>query len=275
MKKFDEELHSCVLCGSPEIFLYHLISDNINIFKCKNCKTQFMNPQYTDEYLKNYYSSYSSDEPKWEEALLYCSDYYLSIIEKYIKTGRLLDIGTGKGYMLSAAKKRKWHAEGYDVDKQWNEMVSKKLNVNLRSGDFNSLNWEAKFDVVIMHHVIEHLKNPVHYLNKIHELLNKDGILFLVLPNINSRSAVIKRMLEKTGMRKSNIGAYYDAVHHLFYYTPATISRCVEGSGFKVIFKKSGHAARPNQFRLKRFYMRNISDWLLWKSTFLVVCRKI
>jgi 2-polyprenyl-3-methyl-5-hydroxy-6-metoxy-1,4-benzoquinol methylase len=274
LEKFDKELDRCVLCGSKDIYHYHTVSGGIKIYKCKSCGVQFMNPQYSDEYLSGYYSKYTKDEPQWEEPLLYYPDYYLSLIKKYTDKGRLLDIGSGKGYLLESAFKRGWETEGYDLDESWNKKLSKKLNIEIKSGNFPELTWDKIFDVVIMHHVIEHLKNPVLYIDKIKILLKEGGLLFLVQPNINSRSAIFKRTLEKTGIRKTNVGAYYDTNHHLFYYTPAPLKLFLSKNGFEVLSVKSGHAARPDQSKLKRFYLRNISDKMLWKSTFLMICRK-
>ena len=275
MKSFDKPLSKCLLCQSVDIYHYHTAADDIKIFKCRNCGVQFMNPQYSDEYLNKYYSGYIIDEPEWEEPLVYCHNYYLSIVEKFGKKGRLLDVGAGKGYLLEAAISRGWEAEGYDVDAELTNRLSKKYNINVYNGDFEKLKLENEvFFAVTLHQVIEHLKNPIPYLKKIQQILSPGGILLLVQPNIHSRSAMFKLSLERLGLRKKNIGAYYDTSHHLFYYTPKTLKRLVESFGFKVVYMKSGHAARPNQSELKRFMLRNFGDRILWKSTFLAVCVK-
>jgi len=275
MKSFDTPLSKCLLCSSEDIYHYHTVADDIKIFKCRNCGMQFMNPQYSDVYLNEYYSGYIIDEPEWEEPLVYCHNYYLSIVEKFIKKGNLLDVGAGKGYLLEAAISRGWKTEGYDVDTELTNRLSNKYNINVYTGDFEKLELENEtYSAVTLHQVIEHLKNPIPYLEKIKQILKSGGILFLVQPNIQSRSALFKLSLERLGIRKKNIGAYYDTSHHLFYYTPKTLKRLVKGFGFKIKYMKSGHAARPNQSGFKRFMLRNFGDRILWKSTFLAVCVK-
>jgi len=275
MISFDKPLSKCLLCASEDIFHYHTVADDIKIFKCRNCGVQFMNPQYSDTYLNEYYSGYIIDEPQWEEPLVYCHNYYLSIVEKFARKGKLLDVGAGKGYLLETAISRGWQAEGFDVDSVLTKKLSDKYNINVYDGDFASLNIEPEtYSAVTLHQVIEHLKDPVSYINKIKQILKTGGILFLVQPNIHSRSALFKLAFEKLGIRKKNIGAYYDTSHHLFYYTPSTLKKFIESNGFKVLYTKSGHPARPNQSNFKRFILRNLSDRILWKSTFLAVCRK-
>jgi 2-polyprenyl-3-methyl-5-hydroxy-6-metoxy-1,4-benzoquinol methylase len=234
-----------------------------------------MNPQYSEKYLGEYYSAYTVDEPWWEEPLLYCHDYYLSIIEKFTTKGKLLDVGAGKGYLMQAAMNRGWDVEGYEIDYELTKKLADKYKVKMFGGDFASLSIAPEsYNAVTMHQVIEHLKDPKPYLTKINNILKPGGVLFLVQPNICSRSAIFKFTLEKLGLKKKNIGAYYDTSHHLFFYTPKTLKKMVERFGFNVVFTKSGHPARPKQSAFKRWWLRNFSDRLLWKSTFMAVCVK-
>ncbi len=277
MKKFDKPKYNCNICGSKEIFLYHKDHNNRSIYKCKSCKIQFLNPQYSDEYLSNFYSKYTKDEPEWDEPLEKCHNYYLSIIEKYsIIRGKLLDIGCGKGHLLSAAKARGWSVEGYDVDSFSAEKIGSKIGVKIHCGDFTKINWcPKKYDVITMHQVIEHLKDPIQYLPIIAAALKDYGILFIALPNINSFSSVTKLALEKAKLKRKRVGAYYDAGHHLFYYTPKTLKFLLARFGFEAIYFRSGYKVRPKQLKLERFLRRNIIERVMWESTFMAITKKI
>ena len=62
-----------------------------------------------------------------------------------------------------------------------------KVNVNKNSFEkFYRLNKSKKFDVITMVHVIEHVKNPKQFLSRAIKLLNKDGVLYVETPNLNS-----------------------------------------------------------------------------------------
>jgi 2-polyprenyl-3-methyl-5-hydroxy-6-metoxy-1,4-benzoquinol methylase len=235
-----------------------------------------MNPQYTDSYLYSYYATYTKAESHWEEPLLYCHGFYLSLIEKHISgPGKLLDVGSGGGYLLAAAKQRGWECVGYDVDPQTTAKVSEKIKVEIRSGDFTSIDWgQQRYDAIIMHQVLEHLKSPTPYLEIIRDALRDNGILLIGVPNIRSLSVQLKFTLEKLGLRKSRIGAYYDTSHHLWYYTPDTLRGLLGRFGFDIVHQRSGHRARPNQSSFKRILMRTITDRPLWKSTMIVLARK-
>src|ERR1039457_3394829 len=62
--EFDPPLKKCGLCGSGDLSLYHVDFKGIHISCCGGCGVQFMNPQYTDGYLKRYYSQYAWEEVK-------------------------------------------------------------------------------------------------------------------------------------------------------------------------------------------------------------------
>jgi len=276
MRKYDEVLLKCKVCDSEKIYKYHYDINGNSIYICGDCKVQFMNPQYTDEYLNDYYSKYTKDEPQWDEPLSYGHNFYLSLIEKYTTSkGTLLDVGCGKGHLLKEAKKRGWEVFGYDVDCKSTEYFSKKHNIKMFCGDFEKIKWESNsFNLVSMHQVFEHLKNPLSQLQIINSILIEGGLLFIVIPNIKSLSSIIKFRLEKLGFRKKDIGKYYDTSHHLFYYEPKTLKNILIKHGYKILHLRSGHKVRPHQSMLKRKFLRNFSEKIAWKSTFLIIARK-
>jgi len=276
---FEEPRKNCPLCGSDRISFFHRDYRGISIFRCRTCHVQFMNPFYTDDHLREYYSHYTDDgfKPGEEEAELYCHDYYLSLVERFSpgSPGRLLDVGTGAGLLLKAAQRRRWQAVGYDVDPSTVQKVGSKLNVEIRTGSFNAMAWPANhFDAAIMHHVLEHVKDPRSYLDTIRKTLRPGGILLIVIPNLASVSSSLKRWMEKARLRRKRVGAYYDTPHHLLYFSPASLRAFLRRSGFEVQLMRSGHQARPFQSRQARWLMRHVTERLPWKSTVLVLARK-
>jgi SAM-dependent methyltransferase len=274
--KFDPPVTRCAICGSELIAPYHRDSDGIGIYRCGGCHVQFMNPQYSDAYLREYYSRYTIEEPKWDEPLRYCHDFYCSLVERFLpKPGRLLDVGSGKGHLLTAAVSRGWTAIGYEIDPATASTIGKKIGVEVLSGDFLNLPLEpGSFDAVTIHHVLEHLKDPVPYIREAWQLIRPGGVLFVALPNIRGVASTVKFFLERIHIRRRNVGAYYDTGHHLWYFTPATLDVLLSGNGFSTIYKRSGHRVLPNQSRFSRWLMRNITERFVWKSTCIVIARK-
>ena len=275
--KFDEKLHNCMVCNSKNIKSYLLDFHDINIDKCKDCGFQFMNPQYSNDYLNEYYSQYSQDDDYnyWREATFYGHRFYLSLVEKHIQPGKLLDIGCGNGHLLEAAKSRGWSISGYDVDEKSTRRVADRLNEKIYSGNFFTNDLGENYDLICMHQVLEHVKDPNAYLSKTYELLKDNGYLFIAVPNIKSLANRFKRLMERIGIRRKNIGKYYDTNHHLTYFEPNTLVKLLEKHNFSALYKRNCHSVRPKQSNLTRFIMRNITDHIFAKSAFLIIARKM
>ncbi len=235
-----------------------------------------MNPRYTDGYLRDYYSRYTVEEPWWDEPLLYCHGFYLSLVEKFLPgPGRLFDVGSGKGHLLRAAVSRGWKVTGYEIDPATAVSIGSKTGVEVMHGNFPDLPLaDGSLDAVTIHHVLEHLKDPVPYIRKVYSILRPGGILFIALPNIRGLASTVKFFLERAGLRRKNTGAYYDTGHHLWYFTPSTLDRFLSQHGFRTLYMRSGHRVLPGQSRFTRWMMRTITERPVWKSTFILISRK-
>lgn len=275
MQKYEEVRTSCEFCGSHKIFKYHEADNGSQIFKCGNCKIQFMNPQYTAEYLADYYSTYIRDESKIEDELIKAQTYCLSLVENYLpEKGKLLEIGSGNGYLLRAAKERGWRPTGHEIDCESAQKVSEKIGMEILCGDFTELEINEKFEAVMMLHVLEHFKDPVSHLKKINSVIKKGGILFIALPNIQSRSGLVKFALEKLKIKRKNVAAYYDTDHHLWYYTPFTIRKFLEKNGFEILRIYSGDDINLNRGEFANRIAEKIFSKILWHSSMGVISRK-
>jgi len=274
--EFDDKITSCLVCQSPDLHDHLVDHCGIKISRCHRCGFQFMNPQYSDKYLTEFYAQYLDDDDYdyWHEPLMTSHDLYLSLVEKHIRPGKMLDIGCGYGHLMEAARKRGWDIHGYDVDNVATQKVSDRLGVEVACGDFPTCAVGSGYDLIAMHQVLEHLKDPNRYLEKIHGLLNEGGILFVAVPNIMSLSSRLKFGLERMGLRRKNIGKYYDTSHHVLYFEPDTLSTLLDNHDFQVVQRRNCLSARPGQSELKRYFMKNVTDHLFAKSAFLVIARK-
>jgi 2-polyprenyl-3-methyl-5-hydroxy-6-metoxy-1,4-benzoquinol methylase len=275
--EFDDRMENCPVCGSDDIPDHLVDHRDITISRCRGCGFQFMNPQYSDHYLDEYYSQYldQDDYEYWHEPLLTSHDFYLSLVEKHTTPGKMLDFGCGYGHLMEAARKRDWSIHGYDVDPVSTQKVTDRLGIEVAHGDFFECELGEGYDLVAMHQVLEHLKDPNRYLARIHSLMNPGGILFVAVPNIKSLSNRLKFGLEKRGLRRKNIGKYYDTSHHVLYFEPTTLAALLEKHGFQVLLRRNCLSARPGQSQFKRFLMKNLTDHLFAKSAFLILARKI
>jgi 2-polyprenyl-3-methyl-5-hydroxy-6-metoxy-1,4-benzoquinol methylase len=101
-------------------------------------------------------------------------------------TARLLDVGCGNGSFLALAAKAGWTCFGCDPDTSARRTAGGS-GATIRAGSAEVWNDAAgSFDAITMHHVLEHVPDPVQTLRTLHRLLRPGGFLYLDLPNIGS-----------------------------------------------------------------------------------------
>ena len=99
-----------------------------------------------------------------------------------------LDIGCGSGrHLKSIQVATGCSAEGIDFDIR-DELIEKfrAAPLRLHRGEFFSYDFgDRKFDVIYAAHIIEHLADPVGFLQRIEQMLKPGGVCVLETPNID------------------------------------------------------------------------------------------
>lgn len=141
-----------------------------------------------------------------------------------VKSGRLLDVGCGFGWVVSEAEKRGFKAIGIDQAKPYIELGKQVLHVELINTSLEKFSTKEKFDVVILNHVLEHIKKPDEFLTKIRQLLKSGGLLFVACPNINSLMYWIFR------------DRWYglQPAQHVWQFTEKTLPALIAKNGFEI-----------------------------------------
>ncbi len=150
----------------------------------------------------------------------------LSFILNVISTlpaGKILDVGCGPGHLLSAINDT-WDKYGIDISNVALKEAEKYAKV--KKGELPSSGYESNyFDVVVMNHVIEHLKDPLIYINSCWQILKPNGILIIATPDFDSGCARLffhkYRMLHDNG--------------HISLFTTFSLVKMLEDFNFRII----------------------------------------
>lgn len=151
----------------------------------------------------------------------------LRSIERFIRSGRLLDVGTGfiGGYRIAEAISRGWDAYGIDPNPLAVDSASRQAPGRIICGTLDDLNAPKPFDVITLYHVLEHIEEPLTALKNIFSHLCVNGVLDLAVPNYRSLTARL-------------CGEYWPAWtpdDHFNHFTPLSLRLLVERAGFQVI----------------------------------------
>lgn len=105
---------------------------------------------------------------------------------RFVRGGRLLDIGCGSGDWLRLMKARGWCVEGVDLDEAAVANANSR-GLSVQCGTVHDLNCpDAHFDAVTLNQVIEHVPDPVAVLAECRRILKPGGHLILYTPNSRS-----------------------------------------------------------------------------------------
>ena len=148
--------------------------------------------------------------------------YKLFLLRIYLKGNRILDYGAGSGKFAAYLSKKKFNTS---VVEPYNKEIKNQslLNINVFE-KITDIPKSDYYDGITLWHVLEHLPNPEHLLSKIHNLLEKNGVLMIAVPNINSLDARYYK----------SYWAALDVPRHIWHYTIKGIISLVESKGFKL-----------------------------------------
>ena len=180
---------SCPICKNKKWELF-LKLDEFNILRCKSCgmkRKEFeneLNFNFEDWYNKDYFLF---SEEKREVLKTKWHFPKIELIKKFKKKGKFLDIGCGLGLAVELALKEGFDVFATDISSYAVSFVKEKFKIPCYKGEIENLPFpENFFDVIYIHHVLEHVIEPIKFLEKVKKILNKNGIILIAVPNIKS-----------------------------------------------------------------------------------------
>lgn len=226
----------CSLCNKR---LHYIVCDEVDIegksytiLMCKNCNVALTTPIPSSEELSILYSSpnYRSESGqrfnRFVEYLIYIMrNRRMKRIEKYIRSGRTLDVGCGRGLFLHILKLHGWKVTGVEFNEETAAAARKNYNIPVVTAKAMSLSLaDGSFDVITLNHVLEHLIDPAEMIRECRRLLRKGGLLVASVPNMSSLQASFGK------------GSWFhlDPPYHLHHFTENGLIRLLDTHQFKV-----------------------------------------
>lgn len=188
MKKREYETKDpCNLCGGHKAKLLQRL-DKGNAVKCKNCGLIFVDPMpeindYDEIYGEKYYeggwrfSKRGYTDPLLQDIQIKGYKRELKEVEKFLDgKGRVLDIGCGDGSWLHVAKVNGWDTFGVESSEYSRNIAINKYDLNVIGGTFEEATFPNEyFDLIVMRHLIEHLRTPLQSLEICNRILKRGG----------------------------------------------------------------------------------------------------
>ena len=129
--------------------------------------------------------------------------------------GTLLEIGSGTGEFLYTARSAGWDVTGIEPSLQSCTYAKQKYGLDLIQGVWNKDQFEPgkKFDVIVFWHVLEHIANPITFLEELIEILEPNGLIVFSIPNKDSYTNEIK----------GSHSPLFTEIDHLYHYSKKSL----------------------------------------------------
>lgn len=234
----------CDLCGSnDQVLLYSKIDPitrkEFHLVEC-DCGMAFVNPMPTAASIP---LLYPSDYLRDKRDLTSLYDRMMTYLP--VGGGKLLDIGCGQGDFINHAAKAGWDVEGVDL-MSWGTSHA----IPIRVGDFLTMDFqEGNYDAITAWALLEHVRAPSAFFDRVSRLLKDEGLFIFVVPNFGA-----------LGMKHC---CTEDIPRHLWLFTPRAVENYLGRYGMEaraVFHSDALYTAYP--FGLVRYGLQK-----LWKRT--------
>lgn len=136
--------------------------------------------------IRYYYGVHSRGRSPWLRSLFaVLSSRILNGLLAPWGTGRVLDVGCGRGEEMETYRELGWTVCGIEMNPDA-AATARARGLRVHTGDVFDAPFGREFDVVLLSHVIEHVPDPVATLSRSGTFLAPAGKIVVVTPNVRS-----------------------------------------------------------------------------------------
>ena len=219
---------NCQLCKANSPKFLHVIPGfkgdhrEFNVVKCAVCDFVYINPRYSEkENIELYEESYFTDQVKdlsgkvrsfIDDREDKINDHRIEwgFLKKYKRGGRILDFGSGPGFFLDSLDGN-WEKYAVDTSNFSISNIQDPTTNKFRGTLFEAGYEDNFFDAIYIGHTLDRLTNLSETLSELRRVLNVNGVMLAVTPNIGSLCARVFK--ERYRLLYSN---------HLVYFSTET-----------------------------------------------------
>lgn len=197
---------------------------------CNGCGLIKSHPLPSREQLDEYYKKqYRSDykgarTPKRKHIFRY-SSYALTRLKHLAKAGfargHLVDVGSGSGEFVFLAQKAGYDVLGLEPHEGYANYTQNTFGVTVQNATLERADIKPEsVDIITLHHVLEHLPDPVASLGNMRAWLKPEGVIMVDVPDIEADRHAPSRRFH---------------IAHLYNFNHETLKWTLEKAGFMVL----------------------------------------
>ncbi len=248
----QRELVPCAACGSQNYDLYpvHLnewLPQDYTYSKCNECSFVYVNPRPLPEEVEEIYSAHTNpfDQEEYEglDVEHDTIQRLVTRLKEEVPSGKLLDMGCGRGDFLKVAREQGYDVQGSDLS----TADSPHEGVPIFQGFLKDANFETnEFDVIVTRNTLEHIFDPNEDLHELNRILKPGGLLYVKVPHVKYEEGWRCRAF-------FGFKSLFTPPVHLNHFSTNTLSTILGRNGFEVV---SWESEKPSQSKNK---LKNIA----------------
>jgi|LGVF01.1.fsa_nt_gb 2-polyprenyl-3-methyl-5-hydroxy-6-metoxy-1,4-benzoquinol methylase len=254
IRRFEREAierMNCKFCNSQTISAKKYSSPYVKyeytLYQCKTCKCRFFDINEHNVVIEKVYEEYSIKHNKAAASFQFKKSFYWDRqvwrIEKILgrKVSSVLDIGCRTGDFLIHFPYNLFR-EGVELSKNSAE-IAKSRGLIVYQDFVENINFDKQYDVVTCYAILEHLVNPLNFLDKLSNIVSSGGVLVIMIPSYEC----FKRWMIDifTSLRWH----MYSPPQHLNFFSKQFLDRCLAKMNFKLVDRYWTSGGMFNPFR--------------------------
>ncbi len=260
-------MNNCPICAADNTEVL-LKWKRFKINKCQNCRLIFTTPLPSDEELTAFYQGFMFKKPEDYEINRQLKirrkelNRLFKLPEKNEENNdkKFLDYGGGTGIVFKAASEIGLQAYYQDLDQQANAFTRENFGLTPEQTIHQLEQNQIQFDYILSDNVIEHVKDPLTFTDKLLEHLKPGGTLVIKTPQASntenyfnpaiSIKGYFAQALKYNGFATA-LKAYFkrfwtcDPPRHLYAFSPKSFNEMMKNSKHLDIDFEIDHYSTP------------------------------
>lgn len=217
-------------------------SEGFRVVKCAACGFAHLDPKPKAAELERFYEGAFYDEAnpdylaKTEREIAYWNRVVFAAKEKNFRNmlggaGRILDIGCCGGFLLRYFADHDWEVLGLEPSRTAYEWATRRSRIPAKQSFFELIpeGELGTFDAVHMAFVMEHVRDPKLFLEKVCRITKPGGVVCIEAPNdFNALQGVVASVLSKEPY-------WICAPDHINYFSFDSLERLLKSCGLQIL----------------------------------------
>jgi SAM-dependent methyltransferase len=228
----DTETTVCCLCGVPGDALHTV--PPFGVVRCPVCGLVFVSPRLSGQALQRIYDEPAyfdggvyGDRSRWSPAMVLQRTWTHGRLAEIARLcpppARLLEVGSGYGLFLAAARDAGYRVRGVELSRTGVRVARDELGLPVVAGQLADAPTDPA-DVICFWDTLEHVPDPLAFLRQVRTRLAGGGTIAMSVPDISSAPA---RLL---GVRWWTL----KPEQHIWHFTPRTLALVAARAGLVI-----------------------------------------